>query len=153
VFARTACSVAIVVVGAFFGRVAATHAADSQSNRFEWRAAEYRGGAYVPARLLNLLVTGKALLGANVSVSGVLSLDFEDTRLYLTKEDYEFYNTANSIHLTLTKEQVGASAHLQGTYVEVSGRVVEDGSEPFPNSVGITDVKRLILQGPLKPRS
>ena len=118
---------------------------------FEWRSTNYKSGAYPSVRLLALLVDGRALLNRNVTVVGVLSIAHEDTRLYLSKEDYGFYNTSNSIYLSLGTQE-SALKSLQGRYVQISGKIVEDGSSLFPNGVRISDVARVVLGGPLRPR-
>jgi hypothetical protein len=121
-------------------------------SRFEWFSPEYRNSEYPLIRLLTLLVNGQSLIGSKVMVVGVLSLEFEDTRLYLTKDSYTYHNIGNAIYLSLTPEQVAASKAMQGQYVEVSGTVVADRAAAIGGSVRLEQVKRVALGGPLLPR-
>jgi hypothetical protein len=92
------------------------------------------------------------MINHKVTVVGVLSVEFEDVNLYLTKESYGYLNLSNAIALNLTTVQVSAIKAMQGKYVEVSGKVVADPSARLNGSVRIEEIARVSLGGPLVPR-
>jgi hypothetical protein len=130
----------------------AEKAVQQESSRFEWVSKDYRNAAYPLTRLINLLVKGSSLIDRKVTVVGVLSVEFEDVNLYLTKEAYAYLNVSNAVALNLTTAQVSAIKAKQGQYVEVSGKVVADPSARVDASVRIEEITRVALGGPMVPR-
>jgi hypothetical protein len=121
-------------------------------SRYEWRAPQFRPNDYPTVRLITLLVNGQSLINQKVTVTGVLSLEFEDTNLYLSKEAYRYLNTGNALSLTMTPSQQAASKGLQGQYAEISGTIAADPAALIRGSIRITSITRIALGGPIEPR-
>lgn len=134
------------------GKTADEGKRSTQPSRFEWVSENYRNRDYPLVRLITLLVDGSALIDHKVTVVGVLSVEFEDTKLYLTKDSYGYFDTSNALALTLTSAQVSATKAMQGRYVEVSGMVAADPSAMTNGSMRIVEIVRVALRGPQTPR-
>ena len=96
-----------------------------------------------------------------ITVSGVISVEFECDRLYLTREDMVFYNNANSVYLNFrTNNILGVTmeeletistrfATVQGTFKKVSddsdGWIMTDIT--YVNAKALTDELSFDLRG------
>jgi hypothetical protein len=56
-----------------------------------------------------------------VRLTGVMSAEFEDQRLYLAKDFYDYRQREYSVSLTFTEEQLKIAEHMQGRFVIVEG--------------------------------
>ena len=86
--------------------------------------------------LIQLIATPEAYDGQQVSVMGVLRLDFEGTVLYLGKEDARHRVLRNAIWLRLSPEQEKRWKFLEGRYVLLGGRFDAQSHGHFGNYAG-----------------
>lgn len=83
--------------------------------------------------------------GKKVTLSGVLSLEFEDVSLYRDRDAYEYVSVTDGFILELSEEQVESAKGWQGQRVVVTGRFHRDrfwGS--FPGR--LRDIERVIRE-------
>jgi hypothetical protein len=79
--------------------------------------------------VLQLMTTPTPFDGRTVRVVGVLSVEFEDHRLYFSKEFYDAFLPQYAIELRLPKGAEAASTQFQGKYVLVEGTFrIESGT-------------------------
>lgn len=71
--------------------------------------------------LLQLLATPDAFNDVAVAVAGFAHLEFEGDALYLHREDFDRMLLANSVGLSLTREQARQWSSLSDQYVGVEG--------------------------------
>ena len=69
-----------------------------------------------------LLANPERYEGKVLTVSGVLSVEFEDTSLYRDSETYEFNRASDAVFLHLTDELLMRTRGWQGQHVVVTGR-------------------------------
>lgn len=77
--------------------------------------------------LIELIVTPEEYNEKIVCIEGVLSVEFENDALYLTRDDYTYMNKKNAISLNFrTDNQLGVSMaeleQLDGCYVRIEGK-------------------------------
>lgn len=76
---------------------------------------------YDDISIMNLIVTPEKYDGKIVQVTGVLSLEFESSGLYLSKEAFE-YNLPNaSVTIEFPERIIGNFQNLNGEYVILEG--------------------------------
>lgn len=130
----------------------ASSALGAISTPTEWKSREFRVSDYSDTRLLSALENGTRLENRKVTLVGVLSVDFEDTRLYLTKEAYGYLIDSSAINLSLTDVQIRACQKMQGKYVAVSGILIQDPASRLVGSVRLTMIQRIVIDAPSMPR-
>jgi hypothetical protein len=74
--------------------------------------------------------------GRRIQVIGFTHLEFEDTAIYLSREDYEYELTKNGISLTMTKSDLARYQELSDSYLVVEGPFAADSKEHFTASSG-----------------
>lgn len=71
--------------------------------------------------ILGLMTTPRSFDTRLVRVTGILSAEFEDQRLYLAKDFYDYRQREYSVALGFTEEQLEVANRLQGRFVIVEG--------------------------------
>lgn len=90
--------------------------------------------------LLQLLTNPLPYDQRRIRVTGVLSVEFEDNRLYFSKEFFEAFYPQYAIDLRLPSGAVKASNRFQGKYVAVEGTFRVDSAS---RNHGIMEVTSL----------
>lgn len=98
----------------------------------------------IHASMIWLLTDAQAYAGKEIQVSGYLSVEFEDTRLYLNCASYRYLESTNSITVSLDDDSYEKLKKLQGSYVSAVGRFQSSphyGSSPVSEPAGILTVE------------
>jgi len=75
----------------------------------------------IGASLINLIATPERYDGKMVSVVGFLSVESEDVRLYLSRDDYRYNIAGNGIYIDANKEVTRDIESKDGHYVQIAG--------------------------------
>lgn len=126
------------------GTPSLTECAEKMSNI---RLGGANAAAYSNERLIALIADGSRFLGKQVTITGVLSVEFEDERLYLSREHYLHLITDNSIRVDLPKLDDKLARCLQGQYVNIYGTIARDEASAGTGSVIMMDLRRIAVAG------
>jgi hypothetical protein len=91
--------------------------------------------------LLQLLTNPSPYNGRYVQVMGVLSVEFEDNRLYFSKEFYDVFYPQYAIDIRLPKKALAASRRFQGKYVMLQGTFVVASGPPGSGVMEVTSLR------------
>ncbi len=80
---------------------------------------EYNDYEYVS--MINIIATPEKYDGKMIYVEGILSLEFEDERLYFSKETYKNWITQSSVRVRLSGEMKKSFKYMQGEYAIIIG--------------------------------
>jgi len=117
-----------------------------------WEATGFFVQDYPEARLLAVLVTPERYIGKKVTLTGVLSLDFEDRRLYLSKDEYAHALFSNALSLQMTDALERDLKFAHGKYAEVSGRLIKETTGIRGPSAIMVDIRRVLVVESVEPR-
>ena len=76
----------------------------------------------VAVSIIQLIANPKDFDCKNVSISGFVSLEFEENAIYLSESDYDHWLTKNGLWLDISDAIRNSRAEFDGKYVMVQGR-------------------------------
>jgi hypothetical protein len=98
--------------------------------------------------MIQLIATPEKFDGKMISVVGFLAIETEDTRLYLSEEDYRHYIPDNGVFIVVNKEVNTNIEKVDLHYVSLVGVFKLKGLPPhYPGGTGeggITDIRQCI---------
>lgn len=102
--------------------------------------------------LIDLIARPDAYNGKSVSVSGILNIGFEDNYLFLTENDWKYFNTNNAIALGVQANEVllidiRELENLSEQYVNIEGIFQAYTDNPTNAADGLRDINFIEVMG------
>ncbi len=105
-----------------------------------------------PASLIQLISSPEKFDGKTISVIGVVRLEFEGNRLYLSRSDYQNRVDDNGIWIRPSKQMWDGRAEVDSEYVHIVGIFEAHAADQSHQGSGIREIKRWDLWPPPEVR-
>ena len=95
----------------------------SQTEKFNAEHSEILKDSITEVSIIQLISNPEKYEGKTVQIEGFISLEYEGMAIYLTKDDYEYFNRKNGICLLLSKEDaISLKKECHKKFVTVTGK-------------------------------
>jgi len=122
-----------------------------KSNNSGWSTNPSINTSPVHVTLLQLLTNPVPYDQRYIQLMGVLSVDFEDNRLYFSKEFFDAFYPEYAVEIKLPSGALAASTRFQGKYVVLAGTFTLQAGAFSHGLLDVTSMK--IAEQPRKAKS